>query len=82
MEMQVLGKIMGTASGWDQVTDWGIHFYDAQLNDLGKKFVPDWPAGKSCDLFIDFDKGVVEAYVIDYTGTVIRLIPDWSVCNA
>jgi hypothetical protein len=48
MEVKILGIVVGTATGWDEVTDWGLTFYDFKpvLNGI--------PEG---DLFVDFQSG-------------------------
>lgn len=39
MNVQVFGRIIGTASGWDQPTDFGLNFYDFQPNEVGVQFL-------------------------------------------
>ena len=54
MEVTVVGINIGTASGWDQVTDNGIQFYD---------FIPNSIFGLlNADIYIDTETGVWEQY--------------------
>lgn len=55
IEWNVLGRIIGTASGWDQADTFVINLYDFEP----AKEVPLDPS--EC-IFIDFESGKVEAY--------------------
>lgn len=50
MKVKILGKVIGTASGWDQVTDDGVQFYDykGSIKELDgcDNFYFDWVTGK------------------------------------
>jgi len=64
MEVIALGIKLGTASGWDQVTGWGLTFYDYESN------LPDIPEG---DLYIDFETGDLQ--ITDESNTVLLNVP-------
>lgn len=66
MKVEVLGKNLGQASGWDQVDEWVIHFYDFIPNEFGKKFLNIEGTSKKVGLCIYFIQGIIELY--DDTG--------------
>ena len=41
IEAKMFGLVFGNASGWDQVDDTVIHYYDFKPNDWFKIYVPD-----------------------------------------
>jgi len=67
MEVIALGIKLGTASGWDQVTDWGLTFYDYKSNLTGI------PEG---DLYIDFETGSLQ--ITDESNTVLMDVPAYG----
>lgn len=73
----LMGRIVGTSTGWDQVDSWAIRLLDFEPNDLGKRFVPDFFGPR--DLMIDWDSG--NASVHDAAGNETLLRTDWSVFN-
>lgn len=76
MEVNILGKVIGTCDGWDQGDTWLIIFHDFVPNDLGKKFLVTWH--DNCQqLQLDFERGVVEAVLKD--DTVKEFFPFWRV---
>jgi hypothetical protein len=73
MVIRVMGVKLGTASGWDQVTDWGVNFYDAEFNEFGKSiFEVDATSG----VYIDFDTG--EWQVNDDIGNPVSQGEDFA----
>lgn len=73
----VLGKDIGTGTGWDMGDTFEIMIYDLERNDLGKKFAPDFPDGGT--ICINFDGGKV--YSVDDDGKETAYKVDWSVFN-
>lgn len=61
-EYVVLGRIIGTAAGWDQVGDWSINFYEFEP-------APGVPLPVAEALFFDSETGLFEAY--DDAGNVV-----------
>lgn len=53
MEVKFLGKTFGTGSGWDQVDDSIIYFYEVKSED--ERF-------NGFDLAFDYMKGIIEIY--------------------
>lgn len=76
-ETNLMGKIIGTHSAWDQLDNWALVFYDFSPNDLGKRFVPDFSGPR--DLAVNFENG--EASVHDENGNETLLRSDWSMFN-
>jgi hypothetical protein len=59
INVQVLGRSIGTASGWDDMGEASYHFYDFQPNDT--LIVLD--CGTECrDIGVDFEKGYLTEY--------------------
>jgi hypothetical protein len=77
LEMKVMGQIIGLSSTWDQMDTWSLLICNLQMNDLGRRFVPDFPDGD--DLGIDFERGIVALFDDDGQETILRA--DWSVFN-
>jgi hypothetical protein len=63
--VDVLGRLWGNASGWDQVAEQVIYFYDFEP-------APGVPLPKGSGIAFCFDRGFVETYD-DTTGEV-----NWS----
>lgn len=59
MQVRVLGKIIGTATGWDQPDTAAFSFNDFKPNELGKKFLSNWE-DKYEGLMINFETGEVQ----------------------
>jgi hypothetical protein len=59
MEMRILGRTIGTATGWDQSTDWGVCFYGPQFNDIGKHV---FGIESAESVYIDFETGIWQTY--------------------
>ena len=55
IEWTVLGRIIGTATGWDQADTFVMNLY-------GFVPAPDVPLDSSECVFIDFEHGKIEAY--------------------
>lgn len=72
-----LGKVIGTAGGWDQPDTMAICFYDFIPNALGKKFLVTWREYEDDMLQIDVEKGKVEA--VQKNETCRELFPSWRV---
>lgn len=79
MDVTILGLSIGTASGWDEWSDFGLVFYDFEPNDHGKLFLGALRVVTGT-LAIDFNTGVVEA--CDDDGNTQSYSVDWSVFNA
>lgn len=76
----VLGKVIGTHTGWDEIENCHLQFYDFIPNALGMKFIGQQTAADIC-LSIDFTKGNVYIYNnITQEHTEVEK-PDWSVFN-
>jgi hypothetical protein len=75
-EVKVLGKIIGTMSGWDEVDNQAYIFYDFEPNDLGTKFIQDWTTSET-SLVINYVEGTV-AGTRDDTDNVNHT-PYWRV---
>lgn len=64
IEFEVMGRVIGTSSGWDQVDTWAMHLYD---------FVPAegiiLPKG---GVTFDFERGLATSYTD--SGTIIEAI--------
>lgn len=58
--ISILGKEIGTGTGWDQLDSWAIIFYDFQPNDLGQQFLKQSKVKENTDLCIDYETGNVE----------------------
>jgi len=56
MDVVVLGITIGTASGWDETTDFGLTFYDfeAKLSGILEG-----------DLYVDFQSGALQVTPLD-----------------
>lgn len=88
---KVLGKEIGTASGWDKLDEPEFMFYDVELNEVGQRWVPGFEKGR--DISINFESGEVTTYssksvdldeaIADADdGNPVKHQPDWSVFNA
>lgn len=81
--LTVLGKKIGTSSGWDGLDTSEFIFYGVELNDTGRKFIPHFEDGH--DLAINFESGEVIQYdpqaSDDGNGNPVKLTPDWSAFN-
>jgi hypothetical protein len=75
LETKILGKIIGTSSGWELMDTIDILFIELTRNDLGRRFVPDFIDGN--DLAVNFGTGVVAVY--DDGGKEQRLSVNWAV---
>lgn len=58
MNVIIMGRFLGTASGWDQVTDWVVQFYDFQCTNDALKHVK----GIVSIISIDHETGIVEFF--------------------
>lgn len=76
VDARIMGKIIGTITGWDQQDTLAMILYDLCPNEIGRQFVPDFVEG---DLGINFDHGLAEIYDDDGAVTILRT--DWSVFN-
>lgn len=74
-DYHVLGKIIGSASGWDQPDSFDITLYELDLNDLGRRFLPE-VTERLASLTIGFETGEVFNIADDDTET--RYQPIWS----
>jgi hypothetical protein len=74
---EIMGKVIGTETGWDVLDTYAILVCDFQPNALGAKFVPDFVGPR--DLAINFEDGAVSVH--DGEGNQILLRTDWSVFN-
>lgn len=75
---ELMGKLIGTASGWDMQDTFAIIIYDLKVNEAGRKFVPDFPDGN--DLTVDWSNGT--AYFFgEGKEQETKLKTDWSVFN-
>jgi hypothetical protein len=96
MEVKVLGKIIGKASGWDQGDTAAFNFMDFVPNELGKKFLTNLPNRDIGCLVVDFENGTVEYYEkqepramedivdpaeLDKYSQTFPLTVDWGVLN-
>lgn len=71
----ILGRYVGTASGWDQVDDWSLCLYDFEPYE-------GFYATKGTTLTVDFERGVVQSvsddgkveYEADMLETLNRFI--------
>lgn len=55
LEYTILGRLVGTASGWDQFSDWGMSLYDFDP-------VPGVAIPSCSSLYFDSETGLMEAY--------------------
>lgn len=90
LDLTVLGKIIGTYTGWDVVDENHDQFYNFQPNNLGKTFLRNSKIFQLYDyITIDYTNGkvAVEASVQmmpdprDVENYTTEVIPDWSVFN-
>lgn len=79
MDVKVLGKVIGTASGWDQADTWAIYFYEFKPNALGKRLLVTWRDDEDCILFIDFEEGKVAAQPQSDQMPDRELFPNWRI---
>lgn len=60
IDVTLAGVVIGSASGWDKVTDEGLQFYDFEPSEAGRK------AGITADtvpsIYVDPWSGLVETY--------------------
>lgn len=75
----ILGRKLGTASGWDQPDHWAICFYD---------FAPDSNPDKTTDicLNVEFNRGVYELYKGEgstpySTGPLVNFVMDYPLAS-
>jgi hypothetical protein len=61
MEVLLLGKHIGLASGWDPIDDGSVQFYDFAPNEEGKQLFPEIPRLNASCAF-DAIKGVFEVF--------------------
>jgi hypothetical protein len=73
----VMGKIVGTATGWDAPDTFALMLYNFEPNELGKKLVPEFNGIN--DIEFNFETGEVSIYDADSNQTLMR--SDWSVFN-
>lgn len=82
-ELRLLGKAIGTATGWDALAEADVMFYNVERNALGKQFMPAFIDG--FDLSIHFENGEVTRYdpraPESSDGDPVNLVVDWSVFN-
>lgn len=82
-EFEMLGKVIGTFDAWDITDTTELMFYEVELNDLGKKFMPDFTDGY--DLCVNFQTGRVTQYdpeaPDELEGDPKPMKVDWSVFN-
>lgn len=79
MKMKLLGKIIGTADGWDEYSDNGIMFGNPVFNEDGRKFIRNLVRAAD-SISIDFETGEVSVYFKGETDDH-SVDPDWSVFN-
>lgn len=73
MKVIFCGRLFGTASGWDQVADQTLFFYDFKWAE--KAFPADKAYQFECDgLEIDYERGVVTCYAAD--GLTVLFVHD------
>lgn len=78
--LTVLGKVIGTHTGWDEVENCYLQFYDYIPNALGMQFIRGQAEADIC-LSVNFTEGTVFIYN-DTTKDVTEVEkPDWSVFN-
>jgi hypothetical protein len=73
----IMGKEIGTETGWDILDNWAMLVCTFQPNTLGQQFVPDFVGPR--DLAINFDDGTVSIHDTEGNQTLLRT--DWSVFN-
>lgn len=71
MDCDLLGRVIGTASGWDEYNDWGIVFYDFVPNEIMKSSLP-----STDHLYIDFEAGYVSYSLKNDKGDDISITID------
>lgn len=85
VECTVLGKVLGTMTGFDFVDDMCLCFYDFVPGELGKKFLRAQKVEESDSLTVNFENAAVqldhyqETPESEYKFTIVN--PDWSVFN-
>ncbi len=80
--LTVCGKVIGSASGWDQVDDFQMHFYDAKLNDIGRKLLPDFEEiQKTRKIGLQFSTEHGFLAVDEAAGTNVPIKVDWTALN-
>lgn len=81
MNIKLLGKVLGTAEGWEEPDTFVLQFMQIELNELGNKFVRGHAQNtKYCTLQIVIESGTVEL-ISPFTAAVAKVNPDWSVFN-
>ena len=65
-ELKLLGKVLGTYDGWDEVDTLCVQFYDVVLNEAGQKLFG-WNSPIST-MGLDLTEGIMEVY--DDQGTI------------
>jgi hypothetical protein len=73
----IMGKLIGTATGWDIQDTLAFIIYDFESNELGLEFIPNFVGPR--DLGVNFDTGEVAIY--DIAGNETLLVTNWSVFN-
>lgn len=74
--MNAMGKVIGRATGWDQPDHFTMLIYDLKVNEIGRRFVPDFTGG---DLEVNWETGEASTYDAEGNQTLLRT--DWSVFN-
>ncbi len=77
--LKVLGKVVGTVDGWDPVDELSHVYYSFRPNDIGMKWLKDWPVAGCFDISINFLTGKVERY--DESSNAFSVEVDWSTFN-
>jgi hypothetical protein len=76
----ILGKDIGTMSGWDIVDTFAEIFYGFEPNELGKKFLRSGP--DKCNLVVNFESGQVSSnFIEDEEEVTLEHTVDWGVFN-
>lgn len=62
LEMKLLGKVIGTTNGWEQLDDCEIQWIDPKLNDFGKELFGDQWRTRFVALSFDWEAATFSAY--------------------
>lgn len=73
MEVKLLGKVLGTASGWDEVDDHCVVFYNLATNTFGQKLLKFWGEDYR-DFEVNFVTGEVVIIKSDDNRLAVKLL--------
>lgn len=67
--MGLEGQILSAWEGWDFITDTIICFYDVSFKDRFKQFIPEGFKDQDAIVYLDLEKGFIQAAWEDEDGT-------------